>query len=195
MDLGLQGKIAMVAAASRGLGFAIAQKLAAEGALVSLCSRTQAAAQTAADAIKQATGQSVLAVEADVQTAEGVARWHDATNFHYGGVDILYTNSGGPPAGATLEFTDAQWQSAFDLLFLSTLRMVRLAVPVMEKRGGGSILMGTSSSVREPIQNLSLSNTMRSAVASMAKTLAIELAPKNIRVNRLYLNRHIWRGR
>lgn len=185
MDLGLTGKIAMVAAASRGLGFAVARGLAAEGARVSLCARTGAAAESAAEQIRQATGARVLAVEADVQSAAGITRWHEATMAEFGGVDALYTNSGGPPAGATLEFDDAAWQIAFDLLFMSALRMIRLAVPVMEKRGGGAVLLATSSSVREPIPNLALSNVMRSAVASMAKTLSLELAPKKIRVNQL----------
>jgi 3-oxoacyl-[acyl-carrier protein] reductase len=185
MDSGLTNKIAMVAAASRGLGFAVAKGLAAEGAKISLCSRDLAAATLAAERIREATGGAVLAVDADVQNPQGIEKWHQATLDEYGGVDVLYTNSGGPPAGATLEFDDAVWQKAFDLLFLSALRMIRLAVPVMEKRGGGSILLATSSSVREPIQNLALSNIMRSAVASMAKTLSSELAPKNIRVNQL----------
>ena len=185
MDSGLTNKIAMVAAASRGLGFAVAQGLAAEGAKISLCSRTAAAAHIAAERIRQATGATVLAVEADVQTPEGITRWHEATMAGLGGVDVLYTNSGGPPTGATLEFDDAAWQKAFDLLFLSALRMIRLAAPVMEKRGGGAILLATSSSVREPIQNLALSNVMRSAVASLAKTLSMELAPRGIRVNQL----------
>ena len=185
MDFGLTGKIAMVAAASRGLGFAVARKLAEEGAVVSLCSRDRAAAERAAGQIRAATGARVLAVEADVQDALGIARWHETTIAELGGVDLLYTNSGGPPAGATLEFDDAAWQKAFETLFLSALRMIRLAAPEMEKRGGGSILVATSSSVREPIQNLALSNVMRSAVASMAKTLSIELAPKGIRVNQL----------
>src|SRR4051812_15538214 len=167
MDFALNNKIAMVAAASRGLGFAVAQALAAEGARVSLCSRDLAAAQGAAEKIRRATGGSVLAVEADVRQPDGITRWHEATLAEYGGIVFLYTTSGGPPAGTTLEFDDAAWQGAFDLLFMSALRMVRLAVPVMEKRGGGSILLATSSSVREPIQNLALSNVMRSAVASM----------------------------
>ena len=185
MDLGLKGKIAMVAAASRGLGFAVAQKLAEEGALVSLCSRDKAAAENAAAKIRASTGGRVLAVEANVENAAGIEAWFAATLAELGGVDLLYTNSGGPPAGATLEFDDAQWLKAFDLLFMSALRMIRLAVPVMTGRGGGSIVVATSSSVREPIQNLALSNVTRSAVASMAKTLSIELAPQGIRVNQL----------
>jgi 3-oxoacyl-[acyl-carrier protein] reductase len=186
MDFGLNNKIAMVAAASRGLGFAVAKGLAAEGAKISLCSRDLTAARRAADRIRESTPAAlVLAVDADVQDPRGVSRWHEATIAEFGGVDLLYTNSGGPPAGATLEFDDAAWQKAFDLLFLSALRMIRQAVPVMSERGGGSILLATSSSVREPIQNLALSNVMRSAVASLAKTLSIELAVKGIRVNQL----------
>jgi 3-oxoacyl-[acyl-carrier protein] reductase len=103
----------------------------------------------------------------------------------FGGVDLLFANTGGPPAGAALSFDDAAWQSAFELLFLSAVRTIRLVAPSMQARGGGSILVGTSSSVKEPIANLALSNVVRASVAALAKTLAIELAPSGIRVNNL----------
>jgi 3-oxoacyl-[acyl-carrier protein] reductase len=101
------------------------------------------------------------------------------------GIDLLYTNSGGPPPGSTLSFDDAAWQRAFDLLLMSAVRMIRLAVPSMTMRGGGAILLPTSSSVKEPIANLALSNILRGAVSSLAKTLALELASKRVRVNQL----------
>ncbi len=185
MHLGLTGKVAMVAGASRGLGFAAARALASEGALVSMSSRSAEAISAAAKRIQTETGGTVLAVACDVQSAKDIANWHQATLDRFEGVDLLYTNSGGPPPGATLSFDDAAWQRAFDLLLMSTVRMIRLAVPSMAMRGGGAILLPTSSSVKEPIANLALSNILRTAVSSLSKTLAIELAPKKIRVNQL----------
>jgi|SRR5579883_49790 len=185
MHLGLTGKVAMVAGASRGLGFAAARALASEGALVSMSSRSAEAISAAAKRIQTETGGTVLAVACDVQSAKDIANWHQATLDRFEGVDLLYTNSGGPPPGATLSFDDAAWQRAFDLLLMSTVRMIRLAVPSMAMRGGGAILLPTSSSVKEPIANLALSNILRAAVSSLSKTLAIELAPKKIRVNQL----------
>ena len=181
MDLGLKGKVAMVAAASQGLGFAIANTLAAEGALVSICGRRQDAIQAAAQKI----GPDVLAVGADVSRPDNVELWHRATLDKFGGVDLLVTNSGGPPAGAASSFDDAAWQSAFELLLLSVVRTVRVVRPSMEARGGGSILMLTSLSVRNPIANLGLSNVVRASVSALAKTLADEFAAKKIRVNQL----------
>ena len=107
------------------------------------------------------------------------------TEARFGGIDALMTNSGGPPAGLALSFDDAAWQDAAELLLFSTLRMVRAAVPSMERRGGGAILVSTSSSVKEPIQNLGLSTVLRASVSALSKTLAIELAPSKIRVNQI----------
>lgn len=185
MDLGLTNKVAMVAGASRGLGYAVARTLAAEGALVSMSSRDADAISAAAQRIQQETGGTVLAVAADVQSPGEIAHWHQMTLDRFEGIDLLYTNSGGPPPGATLSFDDAAWQRAFELLLMSAVRLVRLAVPSMTMRGGGSVLLPTSSSIKEPIANLALSNILRAAVSSLSKTLAIELAPKRIRVNQL----------
>src|SRR5579871_6546168 len=185
MDLGLTNKIAMVAGASRGLGYAVARTLAAEGALVSMSSRDADAISSAAARIQKETGGTVLAVAADVMSPTQIAHWHQATMDRFEGVDLLYTNSGGPPPGATLSFDDNAWQRAFELLLMSAVRLIRLAAPSMAMRGGGSILLPTSSSIKEPIANLALSNILRAAVSSLSKTLAIELAPKKIRVNQL----------
>jgi len=185
VDLGLKGKVAMVGGASRGLGFAVAKALAAEGASVSIVSRDKAAIDDAAGRIAKETGASALATAGDVSTAAAIETWHAATVQRFGGVDLLYTNSGGPLAGPAVSFDDAAWQKAFELLVLSTLRMVRVAVPSMKKRGGGAILMATSSSVKEPIPNLGLSTVMRASVSALAKTLALELAAEKIRVNQL----------
>ena len=182
MDLGLKGKVAMVAGASRGLGFAVAQALASEGALVSIASRDETSIAAAAQRLGS---DRALATPLDVRSAEGILRWTRATEDKFGGVDLLFANSGGPPAGAALSFDDAAWQSAVDLLLFSALRMVRAAVPSMAARGGGAILMSTSSSVKEPIQNLGLSTVLRASVSALAKTLALELASSGIRVNQI----------
>jgi 3-oxoacyl-[acyl-carrier protein] reductase len=185
MDFGLKGKVAMVAGASRGLGFAVARGLAAEGASVSVASRTAQSIEAAAARITADTGAGTLATAIDVRAAASLAEWHARTVARFGGVDLLFVNAGGPPAGTALSFDDAAWQGAFELLVLSAVRMVRLAVPSMKARGGGAIVVSTSSAVREPIPNLALSNIVRSSVSAMSKTLANELAADNIRVNHL----------
>jgi 3-oxoacyl-[acyl-carrier protein] reductase len=185
MDLGIEGKVAMVAAASQGLGFAIAQALAAEGARVSIAARNPETIGAAAARIAQQTGAQVMGSVADMASAEAIEAWHFATMERFGGVDLLVTNSGGPPAGPASSFDDEAWRNAFELLLMSAVRTVRTVLPSMEARGGGSILMLTSSSVKNPIPNLGLSNVLRPAVAALVKTLADEFAPKKIRVNQL----------
>ncbi len=185
MDLGLRNKTAMVGGASKGLGFAVARALASEGARVSIASRDADAIKRAADTISRETGGDAIAVAADLSQADAIARWHATTVKQLGDVDLLFANTGGPPAGTALAFDDAAWQSAFDLLLMSVIRTVRLVVPSMRARGGGSILIGTSSTVKEPVPSLALSNVMRSGVTSFAKTLSLELAPDRIRVNTL----------
>lgn len=175
----------MVAGASRGLGFAVARALAKEGAQVSISSRSADAVAAAKARIEQETGAAVLAMPVDVRSGEAIAKWFESTVERFGGVDLLYPNAGGPPPGPTLKFDDAAWQNAFELLLLSAIRMIRLAVPSMTARGGGSIVLPTSSAVKEPITNLSLSTVMRTSVAALSKTLALELASQNIRVNQL----------
>lgn len=175
----------MVAGASRGLGFAVARALAKEGVRVSISSRNGEAIAAAAAKIEEETGTSVLAMPVDVRSGEAIAAWFEKTIGHFGGVDLLYPNSGGPPPGPALKFDDAAWQNAFELLLLSAIRMIRLAAPSMASRGGGAIVLPTSSAVREPIANISLSTVIRTSVSSLSKTLALELAPQNIRVNQL----------
>jgi len=175
----------MIGGASKGLGYAVARALAGEGASVSIASRDREAIARAAEKISSETGARVHAVAADLSRADDIARWHAETMATFGGVDALYANTGGPPTGTALSFDDAAWQSAFDLLLMSVVRTVRIVVPSMKARGGGAILIGTSSSVKEPIPNLALSNVLRSAVTSLAKTLALDLAPDRIRVNTL----------
>src|SRR5512133_3229505 len=169
MDLGIKGKVAMVAAASQGLGFAIAQALAAEGAHVSIAARKKDTIDDAAARIAAQTGAQVMASVADVGAVDTLDAWHRATVDRFGGVDMLVTNSGGPPAGPASGFDDAAWRNAFELLVMSVVRTVRVVAPTMEARGGGSILMLTSSSVKNPIPNLGLSNVIRPSVAAMVK--------------------------
>jgi 3-oxoacyl-[acyl-carrier protein] reductase len=185
MDLGLENKIAMVGGASKGLGYAVAHALAAEGALVSIAARDPDAIRRAAETIGRETRGKAYAVAADLTQAAAIDAWHAATIREFGGVDLLFANTGGPPAGTALGFDDAAWQGAFNLLLMSVIRSVRLVVPGMRARGGGAILVGTSSTVKEPVPNLALSNVMRSGVTSLVKTLSLELAPDKIRVNTL----------
>jgi 3-oxoacyl-[acyl-carrier protein] reductase len=184
MDLGLKGKVAMVGGASRGLGFAVAEALAREGAIVSISSTTEASIEDAGKRLS-ATGAQVLAMPVDVRHGDQIAAWGQKTIERFGGVDLLFTNAGGPPSGAAVSFDDAAWQNAVDLLLFSTIRMVRVAVPSMKQRGGGAILMSTSASVKEPIPNLGLSTVLRASVSALAKTLALELAADKIRVNQI----------
>ena len=183
MDLGLKGKVAMVAGASKGLGFAIARALAQEGALVSMSSRDSAAITAAAQQISGSDAGSATGFTVDVRSAEGIAQWHRATVERFGPVDLLVTNSGGPPAGPLLSFDDSAWQNSFELLVLSAIRMVHQVIPSMVERKKGSIVMLTSSSVKQAIANLALSNVLRPSVAALAKTLANEYAGQGIRVN------------
>ena len=185
VDLRLNGKVAMVGGASRGIGFAVAHVLAQEGARVSMASRAREAIAAAAARIERETGAQVLATAADLSSGDAVQEWHHSTLAHFGHVDLLFTNTGGPPPGQVLDFDDHAWRSAFELLVLSVVRQVRLAVPSMEARGGGAILLSTSSGVKEPIPNIALSNVLRASVAALAKTLAVELAAKRIRVNQI----------
>lgn len=183
MDLGLKKKVAMVAGASKGLGFAVAEALVDEGALVSIASRDSAAITHAAKRIEERGAGVSFGFTADVRSADGITRWHRATVERFGTVDLLVTNSGGPPAGDLASFDDAAWQNAFELLVLSAIRMVREVLPSMVERKKGSIVMLTSSSVKQAIGNLALSNILRPSVAALAKTLANEYASQGIRVN------------
>ena len=185
MDLGLKGKVALVSGASKGLGFAVAKALAAEGATVSISSRDQQAIEGAATRIETETGGRVIAMPVDVRDKAAIERWIAHVAETFGGIDALMTNSGGPPAGDAVSFDDSAWQEAADLLLFSTIRMIRAAVPHMERRGGGAILVSTSSSVKEPVPNLGLSTVLRASVSALSKTLAGELAGRKIRVNQI----------
>ncbi len=183
MDLGLQGKVALVSAASKGLGYGVARALATDGARVSICSRDDATISAAAAKLTEETHAEVIYSACDVTQAADIQAWVDQTVEQWGTIDALLINAGGPPAGLIKDLTDAQWQAAFDLTLMSTIRLIRAALPHM--KNGGSILTITSSSIKEPIERLGLSTVMRSGVAGLVKTLADELAGDNIRVNNL----------
>ncbi len=185
MDLGLKGKVAMVAGGSRGLGFAVAQALAAEGALVSIGSSNAEHSQEAARRIAQSTGSKTIGCHGDVRSGEALAAWRQQTLEQLGPIELLFANSGGPPPGRFAGTDDAAWREAFELLVLGVIRLVRVVAPAMAEQGRGSILFSTSSSVKEPIANLALSNVLRPAVSALAKTLAGEYAAQGVRVNQL----------
>jgi 3-oxoacyl-[acyl-carrier protein] reductase len=183
MDLGLKGKRALVMAASRGLGLASARALAREGCNLVVCSRDAARINEAADALRRDTGVRVQGVAADVSHPEEASRLVEATVAQYGGLDIVVHNAGGPPAGQFLAMTEEQWQKAFEQNLLSFVRLVNAAVPEMKKNNWGRILTIASSSIKQPIPNLVLSNALRAGIWGLAKTLARELAPSGILVN------------
>jgi 3-oxoacyl-[acyl-carrier protein] reductase len=183
VDLGLQGKVAIIGASSRGLGKASALALAREGARVTLCARTQADLQAAADEISRETATDVLAVEADLATAAGAESVVAATVDHFGGVDVLVANSGGPPLGKFPDFTDDDWRQAFEMVTLNFVRFVRAVVPHMRARRWGRIVGIQSSSVKQPVDGIDLSNGLRPGIAGLIKGMAPELARDGITVN------------
>jgi 3-oxoacyl-[acyl-carrier protein] reductase len=183
MDLGLKGKRALVMAASRGLGYACARALAAEGCNLVICSRDESRIRAAADAIGRETGVRVHAVSSDVSGDGEAGRLVETAVQHLGGLDIVVHNAGGPPAGDTASMTEAQWQKAFEQNMMSLVRIVNAAVPELKKAGGGRIITIASSSIKQPIPNLVLSNALRAGVWGFAKTLSRELGPDKILVN------------
>jgi 3-oxoacyl-[acyl-carrier protein] reductase len=182
VDLGLTGKRALVTAASAGLGRAIAERLLAEGCVVAICSSEEIRIQAAAEALRGAGGE-VFAMAADVAQPDEVADLVDWAIHSLGGMDILVTNAGGPPTGTLMSLDEAQWRHAFDLTLMSVVRLCRASLPAL-KDGGGAILNLTSRTVREPMDNMILSNSLRAGVTGMAKTLSREAAPE-VRVNNI----------
>lgn len=183
MDLGLKGKAAIVAGASKGMGKACAMGLAAEGVRVMMCARTEADLVAAAGEIREKTQAEVLAIPADVTRRADIQRVVAKTGEAFGGVDILVANAGGPPLGRFDQMTDEQWQGAFELNLLSTIRFIREVLPHMRKKRWGRIINVQSSSVKQPIDGLILSNGVRPGVVGLSKTLAVELGKDNILIN------------
>jgi 3-oxoacyl-[acyl-carrier protein] reductase len=183
MDLGLDGKVALVAASSKGLGRACALALAREGARVTICARTGASLRDAAGLIQRETGAEVLAVPADLSTAAGISDVMAAAAERFGGVDILVNNSGGPPLGRFADFADEDWRAAFDVVTLNFVRFVRAAVPYMRTRRWGRIIGIQSSSVKQPVPGIDLSNGIRPGIAGLMKALMPDLARDGITIN------------
>ncbi|CCW35434.1 dehydrogenase of unknown specificity, short-chain alcohol dehydrogenase like [Chthonomonas calidirosea] len=183
MELGLKDRVALVAAASKGLGFACALELAREGAKVALFARTEEAIQAAARRIREETGAEALPLVADVTKEKDIANAVSKTVEHFKALHILVPNSGGPPPGTFASLGEAEWHTAIESTLLSTVRLIREALPHLQQAGWGRIVVITSTSVRQPIPGLLLSNTLRTGVVGLCKTLAQELAPYGITVN------------
>jgi len=183
VDLGLNGKVALVAASSKGLGKASALALAREGARVTICARTEADLNAAAEEIRRETGAEVLAVPADLATAEGISSVVAATAGRFGGVDVLVNNSGGPALGKFGDFTDDDWRRAFEVVTLNFVRFVREVVPHMRPHRWGRIVGIQSSSVKQPVEGIDLSNGTRPGVAGLMKALMPDLAKDGITIN------------
>lgn len=183
MDLGLKGKVAAVAAASRGLGRATARALAAEGASVALCGRDEARIREASEAIAGETGARTLAVVADVGRAADCRAFVEKAAEAFGRLDILVTNTGGPKPGGFEGVGDDDWEQAFAVTLKNVVHLVRAAVPHMRKNRWGRIVNVASLSAKQPVDGLVLSNAFRPAIVGLAKTLANELGRDGILVN------------
>jgi 3-oxoacyl-[acyl-carrier protein] reductase len=183
VELGLRGKRALVTAASKGLGRAVAEALAAEGCRLCISSSSQERIEAAAREIG-AGGAEVHAMAANIADAASCARLFEWARRTLGGIDILINNTVGPPAGGVLAIDDDQWHQAFESILMSAIRLCRAAIPVMREGGGGSIVNLASLSAKQPIDGVALSNAFRPALVGMAKTLAREAAPE-VRINNI----------
>ncbi len=183
MDLQLKNKVAVVMAASRGLGAATARAFAEEGANVVISARDESVLKATAESIHKQTGAYVVPIVADATKADDILRLFGTVQRDFGRLDALVANAGGPPAGRFMEFDDAAWQSAIDITLMSAVRAARAVIPIMQRQRDGSIVFITSVSVKHAIDNLVFSNSLRMAVGGIVKTLAREVGPDNIRVN------------
>ncbi len=183
MDLGLKGKVAVVMAASSGIGQGIATVLAQEGCLLALCARGRERLDATAAALRKSSVSPVFAMPADVSDGASLDKYFNGVFDEYGKVDILVTNAGGPPPGKCLDFGDDQYNAAFNLTLMSVIRSCRRVVPGMAEAGWGRIVNVASTSVKCALENMVLSNVFRSGVAAFAKTLSMEYAHQGIRVH------------
>lgn len=188
MDFGITGQTAVVAAASKGLGRACAVALAQEGVNVAIFARDLNALNETAAAVRSA-GAQALVIQADVTQTAQIQQVVDQAANQFGRLDILVCNAGGPPPGTFQDVNDEQWEQAFHLNLMSAVHLIRAALPHMRRQGGGRIINLVSSSVREPIEGLILSNSIRSAVIGLAKTLSQELGPDHITINNIITGR------
>ncbi|MBW2366793.1 MAG: SDR family oxidoreductase [Deltaproteobacteria bacterium] len=183
MDLGIKDKIALVAASSKGLGRACAEAIASEGAKVVICARDADILSKTQAEIAAVTGSEILAIPADLTRADHIKTLVQKTIKRFGGLHILVTNAGGPPPGSFINFEDGDWQSAFELSMMSAVRLIRAAIPHMQREKWGRIINITSLSVKEPLAPLVLSNAIRPSVHGLAKTLANEYGADGITIN------------
>ena len=186
MELGMKNKVVMVAASSRGLGYAIARQAAREGAVLSMGSRSHKHIKEAAEMIRREVPDAVIFASAlDVADTDSIENWVKSTISELGSVDGLVVNGGGPPPGTFDEIDDSGWLLGYENTLMSAVRLIREVLPEMRRKKSGSILTITSSSVKEPIDNLLLSNVFRSGVTSLVKSLSFQLAGDQIRINNL----------
>lgn len=185
MDLGLKGRVALVAASSQGLGLAVAQELAVEGAAVVMCSRNDDVLQAACDSVREESGANVVGISADLSKAGEIERLVNSASDAVGPIDILVTNSGGPPTGTFEHLTPADWDDAIAGLLTSVVTLTRFVIPGMKERRWGRILNITSIAAKQPVENLMLSNSIRAGITGFAKTLAAEVAPFGVTVNNI----------
>lgn len=183
MDLGLNGKVALVAAASTGLGRAVAEELASEGASLILCARGEERLNATCDEIRQRTGAGILGVAGDLSIQADIERIVEVGVKRFSQIDILVTNTGGPPAGRFESLSRADWVNATTNLLTSVVELTKLVLPGMKKRRWGRVLNITSIAVKQPVDNLMLSNSIRAAVTGFARTLANEVAEHGVTVN------------
>lgn len=183
MDLGIKGRVAMVAAASKGLGKASALALAAEGCRLSICARHEADLAAAKAELEAAGAPEVLTVVADVTLAADLARWVQVTTEQFGQIDILVTNTGGPPAADFMALSDEQWQSGVESTLMNVVRLCRLVLPGMQERRWGRIVHITSIAAKQPAAILTISSTLRAGLSALTKTLATQVGPAGVTVN------------
>jgi len=183
MDLKLKDKVALIGGASKGLGKGCALQLAKEGTNVAICARGLESLNKTADFIEKSTNSKVLLIQANLSKVEDIQKVVDETIKTFDRIDILVNNSGGPPPGNFFDFSDQDWKDSFDLILLYVIRMCRLVIPYMKAQKWGRIINLTSITVKEPAENLILSNVFRVGVVSLAKTLSRELIEHNITIN------------
>jgi len=186
MELGMKDKVVMVAASSKGLGYGIAREAAEEGAMLSLGSRNQSTLEKAAETIrKEVPGARVFTSPLDVSESPSIESWVQATLKELKTIDALVVNGGGPPPGTFDDIDDDSWFSGYENTLMSAVRLIRKVLPEMRRKNSGSILTITSSSIKEPIDSLLLSNVFRAGVTSLVKSLSFQVASENIRINNL----------
>jgi len=183
MDMGIKDKVAIVTASSKGLGKAVALGLSREGVKLTICARGEGELQTTAREIESETSTEVLAVPCDVSKSEEIEKVVADTVNKFGTVDIMVNNAGGPPVGTFEQFSIEDWQKAIELNLFSTITFSKLVIPYMKESNWGRIINMTSYTVKQPVEGLILSNTVRAGIAGLTKTLSNELGPFNILVN------------